>query len=428
MGKISKKSDKEKQELYEWKRKLSLILDYSSKIKANSSLKETLTLIAGAAKDVLQSDRCTVFLLDRDTNELFSWVAHGMGSKELRFPSDMGLAGYVATHKKTLNIKDAYKDKRFNPEIDKKTGYRTETILCMPMDNMKEKVIGVFQVLNKKAGKFNKQDEEVLKLLSRQAASAIESAQLYKEMKKSFESFINTLAETIDARDPMTAGHSKRVCGYSVLIAKKLGYKQEKIDAIKFAALLHDLGKIGVKEAVLTKPGRLNENEYKHIQSHAEMTRKILERTYFQKAYRDIPLTASSHHENLDGSGYPNHIKGNDIPEPSRIMAIADVFDAITYKRHYRGPMPFSKVINILKEDIGTKFEQRLVKVFLGLEINDIFLVMINNNYKQNTGKFDEELEGVTVDEIYRKMENRIEDEKINAFRRHYPPRVNNED
>ncbi|MEA3506820.1 MAG: GAF domain-containing protein [Elusimicrobiota bacterium] len=422
MKKKIKSSDREKKELYEWKRRLSLILDYSSKIKADSSLKETLSLIADAAKDVLESDRCTVFLLDEETDELFSWVAHGMGSKKLRFPSDKGLAGHVATAKETLNIKDAYSDDRFNPEIDKKTGYRTETILCMPMTDTNGRVIGVFQVLNKKEGTFNRQDEEVLSLLAREAASAIENAMLYKEMKKSFESFINTLAETIDARDPMTAGHSKRVCGYSLLIAEKLGYSPEKMDALKYAALLHDLGKIGVKEAVLTKPGKLDDSEYKHIQSHAVLTGRILERTYFQKAFRGIPLAASSHHENLDGSGYPRHIKGKDIPETSRIMAVADVFDALTYKRHYRQPMPFAKVINILKEDSGSKFDSAILEVFLNLPLDSVLNVMLKD------GSDEEIFKSLTVDEICRKLENGADDEAVKAFRRCYPPQSDSEE
>lgn len=428
MEKKIKSSDREKKELYEWKRRLSLILDYSSKIKADSSLRETLSLIADAAKEVLESDRCTVYLLDEETDELFSWVAHGMGSKELRFPSTVGLAGHVATTNETLNIEDAYSDDRFNPDIDKKTGYRTETILCMPMTDTTGRVIGVFQVLNKKEGTFNRQDEEVLSLLAREAASAIENAMLYKEMKKSFESFINTLAETIDARDPMTAGHSKRVCGYSLLIAQHLGYSPEKLDSLKYAALLHDLGKIGVKEAVLTKPGKLDDSEYAHIQSHAEMTRKILERTYFQKAFRDIPLAASSHHENLDGSGYPLHKKGGAIPEASKIMAIADVFDALTYKRHYRQPMPFSRVINILKEDSGTKFDSSILEVFLSLSLGEVLTVMLDDGSGADFGNDEDILNSLTVDEISRKLENGAEDEEVKAFRRYYPPQTEDEE
>nr|MDA3792097.1 HD-GYP domain-containing protein [Elusimicrobiota bacterium] len=260
-----------------------------------------------------------------------------------------------------------------------------------------------------------------------EASSAIENTQLYKEMKKSFESFINTLAETIDARDPMTAGHSKRVCGYSVLIAQKVGYTKEKVESLKYAALLHDLGKIGVKEAVLTKPGRLNDEEFKHIQGHADMTRKILERTYFQKGYRDIPVTASSHHENLDGSGYPLHMKGKNIPEPSRIMAIADVFDALTYKRHYREPMPFLKVINILKEDIGSKFDSKLVKVFLNREITDILSIMLKNSGRTASEEIDVILAGITIDGICSKIENGTEDKFIKVFKRYYPPQVKSE-
>ncbi len=110
-----------------------------------------------------------------------------------------------------LNIPDAYKDDRFNPEIDKKTGYHTKSILCLPMKNKMQETIGVFQVLNKKEGGFNGDDEDLLSAIALIAASAIENAQLYEDQKRSFISFIETLATTLDTRDYITAGHSRRV-------------------------------------------------------------------------------------------------------------------------------------------------------------------------------------------------------------------------
>ena len=178
----------------------------------------------------------------------------------------------------------------------------------------------------------------------------------------------------------MTAGHSHRVCRYSTLIADHMDYDEDSLEVLKYASLLHDLGKIGVKEAVLTKPGNLTKEEFMHITKHADITRKILERTYFQPKFKEIPVIAAAHHEKLDGSGYPNHLKGDDIPMMARVMAVADVFDALTYRRHYRDPMSIEKVVNILVSDSGTKLEPRCVDALMSVKIHDILNIMINGS------------------------------------------------
>lgn len=412
---------KENKELLEWKRTLSLLLKYSSEITVLDSVKEILYTIANATKEVLQADRCTVFLLDKEKNELYSWVAHGLGRHEIRIPIDKGLAGYVATTGKVLNVKDAYRHKRFNPEIDKDTGYRTTTILGMPMKNQIGRIIGIFQVLNKNNGVFTGRDEEILRLLSQQAAAAIESTQLYEEITRSFTSFINTLAETIDARDPMTAGHSQRVCRYSILMAEKMGYTQEKIEVLKYAALLHDLGKIGVKEAILTKSGQLTEEEFIHIQTHTRITRKILERTYLQPRFKDIPVVASSHHEKMDGSGYPDKLKGRNIPKMARIMAVADVFDAITYRRHYREPMSMSKVISELRKDNGKKFDIECVNALLNTKVYDILSIMTEGTEKEISVSDRDKFNSMLLEELGEMLDNGTKDGVVKEFRKYYP-------
>lgn len=394
---VAKISTKEGPIVDEWKRKLSLILRYSSKLSASSGLSNILRLIADETREILDADRCSVFLLDRAKHELYSWVSHGMEERKIRFTANRGLAGATATTGKTINITDAYSEKRFNPEFDMKTGYKTKTVLCMPLINQPGEIIGVFQVLNKNGGVFTTQDEDLLGLLSQQASAAVENAMLYDEIKKSFSSFINTLAQAIDARDPMTSGHSTRVCEYAELIAEEMGYDKGEIEVLRYAALLHDLGKIGVKEAVLTKPGRLEPEEQEHIQTHTVVTRRILERTYFQHKFRKIPGIASAHHENFDGTGYPEGLKGTDIPEIARIIAVADVFDAITYKRHYREPMIFEKVIDIIVSDSGKKFDPDCIDAFLNLNIYPLLRIMTKGTDTDISEEKEELFTGITV-------------------------------
>jgi signal transduction protein with GAF and PtsI domain len=188
-------------------KRLVSLLRVGQAMAAERNLDKLLALVMEETESALEADRCTVFIYDRERNELWSKVAAGTdGQEEIRFPAHLGLAGYVVKTGEVLNIKDAYEDPRFNKEIDKKTGYRTRNILCMPMRNRKNEIIGVFQVLNKRSTFFNKVDEDMLAAIAAYAGVAIENATMAHEMKVSFDSFVKTLSSTIDARDPITAG------------------------------------------------------------------------------------------------------------------------------------------------------------------------------------------------------------------------------
>jgi HD-GYP domain-containing protein (c-di-GMP phosphodiesterase class II) len=134
---------------------------------------------------------------------------------------------------------------------------------------------------------------------------------------------------------------------------------------IRVAALLHDYGKIGVPDSILKKNGMLTEEEYETVKSHAEETRKILEQVNFEGIFSQIPEIAGSHHEKINGTGYPKGLKGNEIPLGAKIIAVADYFEAITSKRHYRDPMPLDKALQMLQERSGSYFEKGVVDAFL---------------------------------------------------------------
>ncbi len=357
-------------------------------ISAVTDIDVLLKVIAEETKVAIQADRCTVFLLDKEKNELWSKVALGIGSQEIRFPADKGLAGYVVKTGEPLNIPDAYSDPRFNPDIDKETGYKTKTILCMPIKNNNKEIIGAFQVLNKKKGAFTKSDSDLLSAIGGSASIALENAQLfeqqkelYKEQKALFESFIDTLATSIDARDKITAGHSSRVKLYSMLLVEELGCDEKFKELVEKAATLHDIGKIGIRDSVLQKEGKLTDEEYKHIQEHVRITHNILEKIHMSDDFKMITEIACSHHEKYDGTGYYRKLKGEDIPYGGRILAVADVFDAITSKRHYRDKMPIQNVINILLEGKNKHFDANLVDTFLKISVDKIVKVFLTENH-----------------------------------------------
>jgi hypothetical protein len=152
---------------------------------------------------------------------------------------------------------------------------------------------------------------------------------------------------------------------------------------IRVASLLHDYGKIGIADAILKKEGRLTVEEYTQVKSHAEKTREILEQINFEGIYLQVPEVAGSHHEKIDGSGYPRGLRGSEIPFGAKIIAVADFFEAITAKRHYRGPMPLSQAIRLLEERSGAHFEKKVVKAFIQYLQKDTQLLEELNAQKQ---------------------------------------------
>lgn len=400
-------------------------------ITAQTDINILLKVIAEETKTALRADRCTVFLLDKKTNELWSKVALGIESEEIRFPADKGLAGYTVRTGKSINITDAYNDKRFNPDVDKSTGYKTKTILCMPIKNNNQEIIGAFQVLNKLDGIFTKNDEDLLIAIGGSACIALENAQLfeqqkelYKEQKLLFESFINTLASSIDARDKITAGHSNRVKLYAMLIVDALNLDKHSKEVVEKAATLHDIGKIGIRDSVLQKEGKLTDEEYKHIQEHVQITHNILENLSFNEEFKEINEIACSHHEKYDGSGYYRHLKGEEIPFGGRILAVSDVFDAITSKRHYRDKMPIVNVIDILIKGENAHFDKNVTDAFLSIPVNKIIKVFLTENHYKFKQKDDKLLSKYNLRDIYiiSTKENSTEDEKqiVELFNRYY--------
>ncbi|MFI8686672.1 HD-GYP domain-containing protein [Rossellomorea sp. NPDC077527] len=183
------------------------------------------------------------------------------------------------------------------------------------------------------------------------------------------DQFFAVVAGTLDARDPYTAGHSKRVAEYSVLIAKQSNWSVREIDLLNKSALLHDIGKIGIRDDVLLKEGKLTEEEFDQIKRHPEIGEEIVKGVQLTEELLPILPGIRHHHERMDGLGYPDRLKGNEIPVFGRLIAVADAFDAMTSNRPYRRGMPHEKAFSILKEGKGTQWDEQFVDAFLkGME------------------------------------------------------------
>lgn len=420
---------------------LIALLKIGQAVSAETDINALLKVVAEETKAAIQADRCSVFLYNKKDDELWSKVALGMDdSQEIRFPASKGLAGHVVKTGETINITDAYSDDRFNKEIDIQTGYKTSTILCMPIRNLKHEIIGAFQMLNKQNGVFSEEDEDLLIAIGSSAGIALENAQLFNkqqkmltEQKEVFASFIDTLAASIDARDKITAGHSSRVRMYAEIISNELQLDDEEKAVIGKAATLHDIGKIGIRDSVLQKEGKLTDEEYEHIQQHAQITHDILERIHMSEDFKLVKEIACSHHEKFNGRGYYRQLTGEDIPFGGRILAVADVFDAITSKRHYRDKMPIINVIDILIKDSGSHFDGKMVDAFLGASCDKIVRVFLTENNLFLEEEHQKTLEKYTLSDLHKfltQSDKKPKDEEknfIDLFQFYYTAKSNEE-
>lgn len=196
-------------------------------------------------------------------------------------------------------------------------------------------------------------------------AIAIKNTELIESQERQFASILEVLAASIDARDPLTSGHSAKVTEFAVGICEELQLDNQYREMIRVASLLHDYGKIGVPDSILNKPGRLTGKEYEAVKTHAARTRVILERVNFEGIYKEVPIIAGAHHERYDGKGYPEGLSGNDIPLGARIIAVADFFEAVTAKRHYHQPMSPEQAFALMVAKTDTHFDPMIVDAFI---------------------------------------------------------------
>lgn len=353
---------------------LMSLLSVSSVLSSELDFDSLFPLIISKITEIMNAERTSLYILDPKKQELWTKVAERIDI--FRVPFGQGISGRVAESGEMLNIADAWELPYFNKEFDRKNNFRTRSVLCLPIKNHEGEKIGVLQVINKKNKMaFNTRDEIFCKGLASQVGIALENALLHDELKLSFKSSIQTLSATVDAKHPLTAGHSKRVTEYAMIIAQKMGLPPEEMDTLTYAAMLHDIGKIGIRDDVLLKNGAFTPEERAEMNTHPLKTKEILENFHFPRALQNVPLIAASHHEKVSGEGYPLGLSGDEIPMGSKIIAVADVFDALTSARDYpkyafgkildSQTMPLETVVAILKKDAGSHFDQAVVTAFL---------------------------------------------------------------
>jgi len=259
------------------------------------------------------------------------------------------------------------------PEFDRVSplGFERQTLICAPL-MVKDEIIGTLTVVNKLNNTvYNHEELELLSTIAAQASIAIKNAMLYDEQQKTYLNTIQALVSAIEASDSYTRGHSERVTRFSLALARKLELPQNRLKVIERAAILHDIGKIGIDLSLLHKEARLTSEDVAELQLHPTIGMKILEPIEF---LHDVRLCIGQHHERYDGKGYPNSLAAEELLLESRILAIADAFDAMTSDRPYRKALKLEVAIRELAENAGTQFDPALVPIFIKLLKTPSFL------------------------------------------------------
>ena len=346
---------------------LKTIFQYVVTIANERDVDKLLVYLADMGRDLVSADRCTVWLIDRKAEKIWTRVAHGIDRIEI--PLSKGIAGYVAATGEHLVINDAYGDDRFDQQVDKATGYHTRNILALPVEDSKGEILGVYQAINKVSGnkKFTKKDLEHLLLAASYTGKQLESLALQEEIESTQREIILTLAETGEMRSKETGNHVKRVAEYSHILADAYGLEPEQVKLLKSASPMHDIGKIAIPDSILLKPGALTDAERETMKTHTTLGHDMLKHSD-RELLKAAVIVAYQHHEKWDGTGYPRGLKGEEIHIFGRLTAIADVFDALICKRVYKDPWPVDKIITMFTESRGKDFDPEVVDAFLSVK------------------------------------------------------------
>jgi len=320
--------------------------------------------ILDAATSIMGAERASLMMLDEKKGELVVKAAHDLSEeviKSTKLKLGDGIAGWVAKRGEPLLLIDGINDPRFKPIYAKE---EVKDAIVAPL-KVKGKIIGVLNVTNKIGSEtFDQDDLELLVAMANEAAMALENSRFYQGIKNNFFGVISALAEAVDAKDMYTRGHSERVTDYAVVVAEEMRLSDFEKERIRVAATLHDIGKIGISEKILLKPGKFTFDEMIIMQTHSLIGANILSPIEFPW---DIVSLVRHHHERYDGLGYPGGLAGDEIPLGARILTVADSFEAMVSDRPYHKAKMAVEAMEEVKSGSGSQFSPDVAKAFLSV-------------------------------------------------------------
>lgn len=347
---------------------LSALFEIGNAINSSLERDKVLQEVLDRAIQLLNARKGSLMLLEEGEQELRIVVAHGLPKEiiaTVRVPLGKGISGGVALEGKPRLL---LRGERASDSGSAGKGGGFTSAISVPI-KIKDKLIGVLNISDRATeDNFTDDDVELLLMMANQAAIALENARLMADLHELFVSSIKALANAIDARDPYTRGHSERVTEYSVRIAEELGINPQEVEFIRYAALLHDIGKINIPDQILNKPGKLTDEEFAIMQRHPAYGAQIMEPV---KAFHHILPYMYHHHEKFASGGYPSGKPGGEVPLAARIITVADAFDAMTSDRPYRKGFAAERALGELTKNSGTQFDPQVVDTFVHLVNTD---------------------------------------------------------
>jgi len=382
-------------------RRLSTLMNTSSNVAASGDLRQ---LIQGTLKSAIQDVGATagmvVLTSDEDPGLLITEAAFSQ-SGDFFFPMVVamgeGISGYVAKEGQpiTLTAKEGE-----TVECDG-IGLAIRSAVSVPLLNrefrgvgmaINEQIIGAMTIVNtEEAEALEAEELDLLQSLSSLLANAIHNARMEERNRATFLRTLESLATALEARDDYTRGHSQRVCDLSVMIGSKLGLLPDALEELRIGTILHDIGKIGVPDAILNKPGRLTDDEFHFMRTHPVIGYEICRPLMLSDG---VLMIIRNHHEKLDGSGYPDGLKGGELPLSLRIVCVADAFDAMSSRRPYRGVMDMGHVMGELSKGAGIQFDSVVVEALKELlaagELDDLYSAYWGPKFEANQASLED--------------------------------------
>jgi HD-GYP domain-containing protein (c-di-GMP phosphodiesterase class II) len=340
------------------------LLDIGVKLAGTLELATVLELALENAEEVCRAETSSIWELDEERGELFFRVVRGSAAgtiRDLRVPLGAGIVGSVAASGEAEVVNDVAADPRW--QGDSSDEFQTRAILAVPL-RAQGKVIGVVQLLNPVGrDRFTAGDLWRMRQFAAILAPALQNARLWTAQRRQFFHTVTALAEALEKRDPYTGGHVRRVVAYTVLLGRQMGLSREELRDLRLAATLHDVGKITIPDHILGKPSPLEPDEVEIMRRHAADGAAIVSHLANPWVLHGV----RSHHERVDGKGYPDGLTDPEIPLAARIIAVADTYDAMTTSRPYRAGLPHERASAEILGSAGTQFCPRVVAAFRAL-------------------------------------------------------------
>jgi HD-GYP domain-containing protein (c-di-GMP phosphodiesterase class II) len=349
-------------------RYLTTLQHVSEVMSRASGLEGLFDVILSEILEVTKGDRAAILMrepdADAETDVEVAAVRTRTGATTAGMVLSRTVVRDVLEHGISSFSHDALTDERY-VSGDSIVRQRIRSVMCVPM-RTSDKILGVLYVDSQSTHEFNEAELELLAAIGNQAGIAVHRARLLGEVEKLFFDVTKAIAAIIDAKDGYTHRHSERVAAFAVRLAAQLGLSTADLSVIELSALLHDVGKIGVPDAILNKPGELTDEELAEIRRHPGHGAAILSNIQSTKVTELLP-GVKYHHERWDGSGYPDGLRGDAIPLLGRIVAVADFVDALTSDRTYRKGIPFDDAVAMMRAQAGIAFDPKVVDAAVAL-------------------------------------------------------------